>query len=146
MALNKLKRTLFWIVSRVGLFLYARFPIFGPLRAAMGILRKDATYLVIERNDGRGLSFPGGLLLPWEGAEQAVVREILEETGLTVSRSSVRSHYYSSADIPVNVTVFDIEAEGQLRGSWEGMPFWLPLSDLRQRIIPAQRRIVEMLV
>ena len=146
MALNKLKRILFWIISRTGLFLYARFPIFGPLQAAMGIIRKDDTYLAIERNDGRGLSFPGGLLHPYEAAEQGVVREILEETGLRVSKSVVRLHYRSSADIPVNVTVFDVEAEGQLRGSWEGRPCWLPLSELRQRIIPAQRPIVEILM
>ncbi len=146
MALDKLKKTVFWTISRTGLFFYARFPIFGPLNAAIGILRQDATYLVIERNDGRGLSFPGGLLHPWEGADQAVIREVLEETGLKVSKSVLRSSYYSSADIPVNVTVFDIEAQGQLRGSWEGRPSWLPVSDLRERIIPAQRRIVDMLL
>lgn len=144
-ALNSLKKILFWILSHTGLFLYARFPVFGPLQAAMAILRKDATYLVIERNDGRGLSFPGGLLLPWERAEQAVVREVLEETGLRISKSAVRFRYYSSADIPVDVTVFDVEAEGQLRGSWEGEPCWLPLSELSKRVIPGQRRIVEML-
>lgn len=111
----------------------------------MGILRRDDRYLVIERNDGRGLSFPGGLTLPWEGAEQSLVREILEETGLHVTQSVLKFRYYCSADIPANVTVFDVEAAGQLHGSWEGSPCWLPISELRERIIPAQRQIVEAL-
>ena len=112
----------------------------------MGILRKESTYLVIERNDGRGLSFPGGLTHPWEDAEHALIREMLEETGLRVTKSDFKLSYYTNADIPVNVTVFEVEAEGKLQGSWEGTPYWLPAAELQRRIIPAQRRIVELLV
>jgi 8-oxo-dGTP pyrophosphatase MutT (NUDIX family) len=140
-----LKKHLFWIVSRTGRFLYSHFPVFGPLKAAMGIIEKDGAFLMIERNDGRGVSFPGGLSLPWERAEQAMVREVLEETGLRVTKSALRLRYYSSADIPVHVTVFDVEVEGLVRGSWEGTPRWLQLTELRGRVIPGQRRVVEML-
>src|ERR1051326_6281122 len=99
------KKYMFWMVARAGLFLYSRFPIFGRLRAAMGIIRKHDTFLVIERNDGRGVSFPGGLCNPWEKDDQALSREILEETGLRVATSDLKLRYLSDADIKVDVSV-----------------------------------------
>ena len=107
-------------------------------------MRNQDTFLVVERNDGRGLSFPGGLQRLWETAEQALFREVREETGLEVSRSVFKLRYYSSVEIPLNITVFEVEAAGQLRGSWEGTPCWLPLSELHQRLLPSQRYILEM--
>jgi len=140
-----LRKHLFWVVSRTGHFLYSHFPLFGPLKAAIGVIEKDGTFLMIERNDGRGLSFPGGLSLPWEDAEQALVREVLEETGLRVTNSVLRLRYYSSIDIPVNVTVFDVEVDGLMRGSWEGTPRWLRLPEVRRHVIAGQRPVVETL-
>lgn len=140
-----MRKKLFWIISRSGLFLYARMPIFGALKGAMGVLRKNDTYLVIERNDGRGVSFPGGLMMPWENAADAVAREIREETGLRVTKSVFKFRYSSRVEIPVDVCVFEVEAEGTLRASWEGTPLWLPLAELRQKVIASQRRIVESL-
>lgn len=98
---------------------------------------------MIERSDGRGLSFPGGIAMPWEGTEQAMKREFSEETGLLVTSSRLKDNYFSNQEIPVNLAVFEVEAEGQLRASWEGTPCWLPLSALRQRLLPSQRRIVD---
>jgi 8-oxo-dGTP pyrophosphatase MutT (NUDIX family) len=118
---------------------------FGALKASVGIIERDGVFLMIERNDGRGVSFPGGLSFPWENAEQALMREVQEETGLRVTRAALRLRYYSAADIPVDVTVFDVEVEGQLRGSWEGTPRWFTLPQLRPDVIPGQRQVTEML-
>ena len=109
----------------------------------VGLIRYKDTFLVIERNDGRGVSFPGGLQFPWESAEQALVREVLEETGFEVTRFVFKFRYYSAAEVPLNITVFDAEAAGQLRSSWEGTPCWLPIAELRQRLLPSQRRILD---
>ncbi|HXM22684.1 MAG TPA: NUDIX domain-containing protein [Terriglobales bacterium] len=145
MIATKLKRKMFWMFSRAGMAAYSRFPVFGVLNASLGVIKKNDAFLVIERNDGRGVSFPGGLAFPWETAEQAAVREIEEETGLKVTKSILKSRYYSSAELPVQVTVFETEADGQLRDSWEGSPSWLRLDELRPRIIPSQRCIAETL-
>jgi len=140
-----LRKNLFWALSRSSRFLYARFPVFGRLKASLGIIQKDGAFLTIARNDGLGLSFPGGLTLPWESAERALVREVLEETGLRVTRSTLEFCYDCTVDVPVRVTVFDVEVEGQTRGSWEGTPEWQDLPELRRRIIPGQRQVVAML-
>ena len=136
---------MFWILSRTGLAVYSRLPIFGRLKASVAVIRDSQTFLVIERSDKRGVSFPGGLALPWESAEQAMAREVKEETGLTVTKSLLLLRYDSSVEIPVHLTVFEVEVSGHLRGSWEGMPCWLPCSELQQRILPSQRCILDTL-
>lgn len=143
MPLKTLGKYAFWVLSRSGLWIYSRLPIFGRLRVALGVIQNQNTILVIERSDGRGISFPGGIALPWEKTEVTVVREILEETGLRVTRSTLKLRYSSSQEIPVDVSVFAVEAEGQLRESWEGTPCWLPLHDFESRLLPSQKRVLE---
>lgn len=111
----------------------------------MGIIRKGDTFLVIERNDGRGVSFPGGLCNPWEQDDQALSREILEETGLKVASSDFKFRYRSDADVKVEVSVWEVTAEGVVEGSWEGAPRWLRLCEFGSRVIPGQRPVVEVL-
>lgn len=102
--------------------------------------------LVIDRSDGRGLSFPGGLAMPWETAENAMKREVAEETGLRVKRSLQLFEYCSSADVPVVITAFAVEADGDPKDSWEGSAVWLPLTDIRHRLLPSQKEIPERLL
>lgn len=71
-------------------------------------------------------------------------REVREETGLDVTRFIVKLRYYSSA-VPVNLTVFEVEAQGRLRGAWGGMPCWLHVAELRHRLVASQRRILDLL-
>jgi len=139
---SRIRRSVFWILSRTGIAVYSRLPVFGRLKASVAVIQNNETFLVIERSDDRGVSFPGGLAFPWESAEQALAREVKEETGLTVTKSLLKLRYDSSVEIPVNLTVFEVEASGELRGSWEGTPRWLHCSELQQRILPSQRRIV----
>jgi 8-oxo-dGTP pyrophosphatase MutT (NUDIX family) len=143
--MNALKKYAFWILSRSGLAVYSRLPIFGPLRVTVGVLRNNDSFLAIERSDGRGLSFPGGIAMPWEAIEQAMAREFSEETGMQVTHSQLKFSYFSGQEVPVNMTVFTVEAEGQLRDSWEGTPRWVDLDELSRRLLLSQRRIVETL-
>jgi 8-oxo-dGTP diphosphatase len=148
-AVQSLKRTLFAVLSRTCLAVYSRVPIFGHLRASVAIIKNGELVLVIERSDGRGLSFPGGLTWPWETAEQAMVREVLEETGLRVNQSSLLCEYKTAAeasDVPCALSVFLAEATGELIDSWEGLPRWLPPNQLRSRLLPSQKQIVDRLL
>jgi 8-oxo-dGTP pyrophosphatase MutT (NUDIX family) len=144
-ALNRIKRFFFRVLSRTGVALYSRAPIFGRLRASVVIIRNGNLTLVIERSDGRGLSFPGGLVLPWEKAEEAMIRELLEETGLQIEKASFLFEYPSSADIPCLLTVFEGAATGEITESWEGSPRWLAWSEIRTFLLPSQKEIVDRL-
>ena len=140
-----LRRRLFWIVARTCLALYRRFPLFGTLRASIAIVQRNQQFLVIQRNDGRGLSFPGGLAGRKEAAEDTVRREVLEETGLRVTGQELRMRYHSNTDIPCDVCVFEVQATGELKSSWEGSPQWMTLTELEPRMLKSQRPALELL-
>ena len=143
--LENLKRRVFWIVARTCFALYRRLPIFGTLRASVGIIRRSQTFLVIERNDGRGLSLPGGIA-GWREAEtNALRREVLEETGLSVTAEELRLRYRSTPDVPCTISVFEAEASGELTDSWEGSPRWMTLAELAPRLLESQRPVLEFL-
>jgi 8-oxo-dGTP pyrophosphatase MutT (NUDIX family) len=143
MTLDAVRRRAFWWVSRIGLAVYRRFPMFGTLRASVAIIQQGQRYLAIRRNDGRGFSFPGGLAMPWESDEHALRREVAEETGLELTAIEPVLRYRSAADIPCNISVFRARVSGQLRGSWEGSPEWVSIPELRLFIIKSQSPIIE---
>ncbi len=143
--LEYLRRRLFWIVARTCLALYRRFPLFGTLRASIAIVQRNQQFLVIQRNDGRGLSFPGGLASRKEAAEDTVRREVLEETGLRVTGQELRMRYHSTADVPCDVCVFEVQATGELKSSWEGSPQWMTMAELEPGMLKSQRPVLELL-
>lgn len=70
-------------------------------------------------------------------------REVQEETGLHVTRLSRQTQYHSAADVPCKISLFIVEAEGELRESWEGSPQWLTLGELEPKLIKSQKLAVE---
>ncbi len=145
MRTNALSRCLFWIVSRLAFAVYQRFPIFGPLRCTVGVIRRGPDYLVIDRADGRGYGLPGGILRRREAEEEGLKREIKEETGLSVTRAEFIFRCPIAEPIAASIAVFRVAAEGQLRGSWEGEPRWVTIEELSARVTKSQRPIVEQL-
>jgi|SRR5271154_2244904 len=143
---DRVKRNLFWVVARVAFGCYRRVPIFGRLRAAIGIIRHGNRVLVIRRNDGRGFSFPGGLAHPWETDEQALVREVGEETGLRAQSFEFAFRYDSDGEIPARIAVFYVNAVGEPRGSWEGTPEWVELKVAQAGVLRSQKYAVERLL
>ena len=136
---------LFWLISRVAIVLYRHFPVFGRIRGAVGIVRRDGGFVVLKRSDGYGYGFPGGIRRPFEGAESALRREIAEETGLKLISAEQVLQYEDEKMYPSSTTVFEAIVEGEIRSSWEGEVVVASLSELQQKVMPAQRRIVEHL-
>lgn len=140
-----IKRFLFSVISKSAIAIYPRLPIFGRLRAAVAVIRNNNSILVIERADGRGFSFPGGLAYPWESFEVAMRREVKEETGLVVENGHLLFEYNASADIPCRVAVFEADGDGQIVESWEGSPRWLSVDEIRAGVLPSQAEIIDRL-
>ncbi len=140
--IQAIKRLAFKFIAKSAIAIYSRFPIFGDLHAAVAVVRQNGLILVIDRNDGRGLSFPGGLSHRGEPAEQSMCREVKEETGLKVERSRLLFEYRTTVDVPCVVTVFEATASGSLSGSWEGTPRWLSLDDVRANVLESQAEVL----
>jgi 8-oxo-dGTP pyrophosphatase MutT (NUDIX family) len=143
--LENLRRCLFWIVARSSFLLYRWLPLFGTLRASIAIIQRNQQFLVIQRNDGRGLSLPGGLASWKETEEETLRREVLEETGLHVTGQELRLHYHSAADVPCDISVFEVRATGEMEDSWEGSPRWMTMAEIEPRILKSQRPVLELL-
>lgn len=136
---------MFWVIARTCFTAYHYLPIFGTLRASLGIIQRDGKFLIIHRNDGRGLCLPGGISSRNEAEIQTLRREILEETGLTVIGQEFKLKYYSDADVPCNVSVFEVQAAGEPGESWEGSPQWHTVEELEPRLLPSQHPVLELL-
>jgi len=137
---------LFWLYSRVAHALYCRFPIFGAIRGAVAVIRRDGGFVVIERNDGYGLGFPGGIAHFHEPPENTVRREVHEETGLTITHADHKFRFRAEEPFPNITDVFEATADGEFHSSWEGTVRVATLSELQQHLVTQQRPILEYLL
>jgi 8-oxo-dGTP pyrophosphatase MutT (NUDIX family) len=128
-------------VARV---LYRWFPVYK-MNGAVGVLRRGDRILAIERADTLGYCFPGGLSKRHEPGEETVRRELLEETGLTMTGARFLYRYAETGGFSEFTAVYEITAEGEVRESNEGRPVWLTLSEIEARIYRPQIAILEFL-
>ena len=80
-----------------------------------------------------GIVYPGGHVEAGESITASVIREIREETGLTIENPTLCGVKQFWLDNGVRYIVFLFHADtftGELHGSEEGDAFWLPREEL----------------
>ena len=100
------------------------------------LIHKNGKYLLQDRikNDWKGYTLPGGHIEPGESIVDAVIREMQEETGLTIRHP----HLCGVKQFPLEggryiVFLFETEEfEGDLRSSEEGTMHWIEEKELSQ--------------
>ena len=97
--------------------------------------------LVEERldPDWPGIAFPGGHVEPGESFTESVIREIREETGLTIKAPRLCGLKQFPLDGGGRYIVFLYRADrfsGELVSSEEGRVFWMKRSELEKAELP----------
>ena len=91
--------------------------------------------LVQDRKDPDwpGLCFPGGHVEPGESFVESVIREVWEETGLTIENPRLCGTKQFQTRKGERYVVFFYKTDrfsGELKSSDEGEVFWIPRTDL----------------
>lgn len=102
------------------------------------VYKDDGSFLVLNRlkKDWPGLTFPGGHVEDDEMITDAVVREMKEETGLTVSNLEPRGYFEWNNfgdDVRHLAMLFKTKHyEGEIKSSKEGQIFFIKEPDLEK--------------
>lgn len=100
----------------------------------------NGNVLVLDRlkPDWPGIAFPGGHVEPGESFVESVIREVREETGLTVEDPVLCGVKQFQTDSDARYVVFFYKASkyhGTLHSSHEGKVFWLPRNELENQVL-----------
>lgn len=88
-----------------------------------------------KKPDWPGLCFPGGHVEPGESFVESVIREVREETGLTIENPILCGTKQFQTEDGERYVVLLYRASrysGELRSSDEGEVFWIPRDQLSQ--------------
>lgn len=88
-----------------------------------------------QNPDWPGITFPGGHVEPGESFVESVIREVWEETGLTVENPVLCGMKQFQTEQDERYVVMFFKAShyhGALRSSEEGEVFWIPQNTLDQ--------------
>jgi 8-oxo-dGTP diphosphatase len=94
------------------------------LNIVIGICERDGKYLLLQRKDSNPMwdkkwEFPGGKIEIGEDSSSAINREILEETGLEVSKSVFFHHHTHDWDLEESILRVHIDCFHCLVGDGE---------------------------
>ena len=109
----------------------------GPEIAQAVILRGDEVLLLL-RTSPRAWELPGGAVEPGEAPEEAVVREVKEETGLEVRIDRLLGRYRRTGFRPHHSPVYVCRyVSGTVRRNWESIRVqWFPVAALPRGLFP----------
>ena len=98
------------------------------------LIRRDGMYLLQDRvkADWRGFTLPGGHIEPGESVVDAVIREMKEETGLTIREvklCGIKQFPIDGGRYIVFLFTCD-DFEGELTSSDEGAMHWVAADDI----------------
>ena len=85
--------------------------------------------------DWPGICFPGGHVEPGESFVESVIREVREETGLTIEKPILCGTKQFQTEQGERYVVFFYKTNrfsGELKSSAEGEVFWIPRKDLNR--------------
>ena len=118
----------------------------------MCMVRDGDRVLVINRNDPGwpGLAFPGGHVEKGEAFADSVIREVYEETGLTIEQPRLCGikQFRTEENSRYIVLLYKTDKfSGELISSGEGEVFWLTLEQLDQYpLTPHFEQVVEVML
>ena len=118
----------------------------------MCMVQDGSRVLVINRNDPGwpGLAFPGGHVEKGEAFADSVIREVYEETGLTIEQPRLCGikQFRTEENSRYIVLLYKTEKfTGELASSDEGEVFWLTLEQLDQYpLTPHFEQVVEVML
>ena len=101
------------------------------------LVYKDDQILVIDRKkkDWPGLTFPGGHVEKEENFNDSVIREVKEETGLTIRKPflcGIEEFKTKDEDRYIMLYYKTDKFSGNIRSSKEGEVFWIDRADLNK--------------
>ena len=111
----------------------------------------NGNVLVLDRlnPDWPGITFPGGHVEPGEAFTLSVIREVFEETGLTIEDPVLCGTKQFQTKTGARYVVFFYKASryhGTLQSSSEGTVFWLPRAELaNQKLAPDMMEMVRVM-
>ncbi|MGN0479471.1 MAG: 8-oxo-dGTP diphosphatase [Hominenteromicrobium sp.] len=106
--------------------------------------------LVQDRSDPGwpGIVFPGGHVEPGESFTASVIREVFEETGLTIEKPRLCGVKQFPLDDGARYVVLLYKTDrfsGELRSSEEGAALWLPRAELsKYRLVDSFPEILKV--
>lgn len=103
----------------------------------MCMIKDGNKVLVLDRNDPvwPGLTFPGGHVESHEAFHDSVVREIKEETGLTIRNphlAGVKQFFDKNDDRYIVFFYIATDFEGKVHESDEGKLKWMNIEDVKK--------------
>jgi 8-oxo-dGTP diphosphatase len=120
---------------------------FPPFTAVCAVIGKEGQLLLVERADYLGYCLPGGLLKTRETPQEALRREVFEETGYLISINEFIGVYSNPQSDPrfkcVQLAYHAIIDGGHLRGSAEGNAVWQDLNQLPEPLAFEHSTIID---